>query len=78
MCSKAENCSGFPHEKAKDSAFDMDCREKFPTLCQVFSIQNSVLSSQYLGTSFSNIINQILFLLKSNWGSFWPLVFQDL
>ena len=37
LLQKAENCSGFPHEKARDSAFDMDCREKYPTLCQVLN-----------------------------------------
>ena len=33
--SPAENCSGFPHIKVRGTAFDVDCRQLYPTVCQV-------------------------------------------
>ena len=33
--SAAENCSGFTHPSLRKTAYDLDCRQKHSTVCQV-------------------------------------------
>ena len=61
----AENCSGFSHPSLRKTAYDIDCRQKQATVCQVILLGASIQSQYFPGHSVSVLAEGTLPILHT-------------